>query len=84
MPKKLRLFSTYFQCPSCWLDFKDTNSRYFPQYFAEEEERLCDFCEKKPSEYQILKRQIERLHDMPPLYLSYFLQNLVKHLELKE
>lgn len=84
MAKKLKFFSTYFQCPSCWLDFKDTNTRYFPQYFEQTFERLCPFCEKKPSSLSILKRQIEYLPQMQTANIPYFLQDLAKHVELKE
>ncbi len=84
MPKKLKFFTTYFQCPSCWFEFKDTKSRYFPQYFDDLEESLCPFCEKKPSSFQILKRQIENLPDLGLVNIPYFLQDLIKHLNLKE
>ncbi len=84
MCKKLKLFSTYFQCPSCWLDFKDTYTRYLPQYFEETLERLCPYCEKRPSSLEVLKRQIEFLHQMQTANIPYFLQELTKHIDLKE
>ncbi len=70
----------YFNCPICFARWvEETDKEETIEVCVE-----CNFCEKNPTSFEILKRQIEVMDTAIASTFPKVIRRLINHLDLKE
>ena len=73
------ILSKTCKCPSCFINWEETYKIDEPE---PKDEKICGFCEMKPTSLQLLHRQINELERGSVCDLPKVLRHLLEHIQL--
>jgi hypothetical protein len=72
------IFYQYFKCPLCFFQWNETSN----EEIENDKEKVCEFCQNKPTSLQLLHRQVDILEKCDVADFPKVLRHLLQHIDL--